>query len=199
MPLFKHKAKILFFAHIPKTGGSTIEHGLRNAGAKRALYSPNRADYLRCTMQHMHAELYQIFVPKGFYQYSLCVVRHPFDRLVSEYKWRLKLKQTKKTFDHWLNTSFDRYEENPYVLDNHLRPQVEFIAPHVEVFKLEDGLDKAFKAAADHLRLEVSLDDHRNKGPKADVDWSPKTRDRAIAFYFEDFKQLDYNSEDSKI
>ena len=55
------------------------------------------------TPQHFHANIYQKIIPEGFYDYSFCIVRNPFDRLVSEYAMR---DTDDYSFDDWVKFIF---------------------------------------------------------------------------------------------
>ncbi len=141
MTLLSANGKLFYFAHIPKTGGSSVETAMRKAGARRALHFHKRLDFVRCNLQHMHAELFDTFVPPKFYNKGFCVIRHPIARLVSEYRWRQTLDQASLPFDPWVRRQIAAYAQNPYVLDNHMRPQHEFIGKKIKVFRFEDGID----------------------------------------------------------
>jgi hypothetical protein len=193
MPLFRHKNKVIFFVHIPKTGGSSVEHCLRQSGAIRALHYHKRLDYLECTMQHMHAELHEILVPEQFHDGSFAVVRHPIDRLLSEYKWRLKLGQINRKFDDWVNHTFNRYADNPYIMDNHIRPQSEFIGKGTKTYRFEDGLDIVVLELAELLHIKPQKIEHRRKGDDVTIQWSKTTAERAKRFYAEDFRNFEYD------
>lgn len=153
MPLYLRNDKTVFFAHIPKTGGGTIENYFRALGVKEALRSNKRTEFSGISPQHFHASVYRIFVPRSFYDYGFAVVRHPTDRLLSEYKWRRKLTRQPEfsSFEKWATRRLRDYPADPHVLDNHLRPQHEFIAEGIEWFKLENGLEQPTLAALTHL------------------------------------------------
>jgi hypothetical protein len=194
MTLLRNDGRLIFLAHIPKTGGSSIEYALRTAGAARALHFHKRMDYAKCNLQHMHAELYQKFVPSDFYDYGLAVTRHPFDRLLSEYKWRIQLGHANLDFDPWVIRHLELYQRQPYVLDNHIRPQNEFLCPSIEVFRFEDGLDAPLRSAAKHLGLsDIDTSTHRRQGDPIGVTWSDDTRQRVFEFYRSDFELLGYD------
>ena len=195
MPLFRYKDKVVFFIHIPKTGGSSIEHSLREAGAKRALHYHKRFEYVKCAIQHMHADLHEFFVPSTFYDESFAVVRHPVDRLFSEYRWRLNRQNVRREFDPWIHYHLNKYAENPYILDNHLRPQVEFIGKSTRVFRFEDGLKTPLEAVGRSLTLENVRLNHRNKGSDIVVSMKERTLERINTFYAEDFAQFNYQHE----
>ncbi|MEM6391156.1 MAG: hypothetical protein AAF825_15040, partial [Pseudomonadota bacterium] len=82
MPLARIGDKILFFAHIPKTGGTTVEAYLAKKGAI-ALRSKNRFGWAATSPQHMHAEVHIPFVPDAFFDVSFAVLRDPINRLRS--------------------------------------------------------------------------------------------------------------------
>lgn len=196
MPLIRSQNKIALFVHIPKTGGTSVESALKDAGAKVALLYGSRFNgFMQATFQHMHAEVYEKAIPSDFYDYSFTVVRHPVSRLVSEYFYRRKRGFAKRSFDEWTNIAIDQCTEKPHIMDNHFRPQCDFILPHIEVFRLEDGLDKPIVAAARALELTMpAARAHTNKRQtKAAVMWSAQTRARALTFYKKDFKKLGYD------
>lgn len=196
MPLYRNRARLIYFVHIPKAGGSTIEELLRKAGAKQALKYHSRLNYVRCTPQHMHADIFHFYVPKGFYDYAFTVVRNPFDRVASEYKWRTRLsEQPLPEFNQWLKTTLGEFAEKPYVYDNHVRPQWEFIEDHVEIFKLEDGLDKPLQAAFGRLKLpwEGIEIHHAKKSSDGAIRATRQSIELIRDFYAKDFKDFGYD------
>lgn len=102
----------------------------------------------------MPAEVHSAWLPSAFTDYAFAVVRNPYTRLFSEYKWRSrKSGGSKISFDDWVWSVLRRSRRNPNLLDNHLRKQSDFLAPHVSVFKLEDGLTAPVQEALARLGL----------------------------------------------
>lgn len=196
MPLYRVADKILLFVHIPKTGGSTVEEVIKKAGAAEALKYHKRLGYSAATPQHMHWELLRSWIKDGFYDYAIGIVRDPYARLISEYRWRQALTDEElPPFDTWVNHHFDRYAKHPFELDNHIRPQSDFISKKVEVFKLEDGLDRPIQTALEKLGLPfdgVKIH-HARKSEHSALAISEQTLDRVRSLYSSDFKAFDYN------
>jgi hypothetical protein len=67
-------------------------------------------------------------------------VRHPIRRIFSEYRMRLD-PEAPEDFNEWFARIYDEYQEDPYVSDNHIRPQHEFYIKGCSVFRQEDGFD----------------------------------------------------------
>jgi hypothetical protein len=194
MTLLKAKGKLFYFAHIPKTGGSTVETAMRKAGAKRALHFHKRLDYVRCNLQHMHAELFDTFIPAEFYHKGFCVVRHPVARLISEYRWRQTLEQSSLPFDSWVRKQITAYAEDQYILDNHLRPQHEFIGRKIQVFRFEDGMETILAQVSKMTGLTLNPKTHvRKPSMRQPLTWTPETRALTLRFFDFDFSKLEYD------
>ena len=145
MPICKIKDKLILFIHVPRTGGSTVEHYLGEVGT---VFFKSTADtsLMRVTVQHLHRnDLNAIFPPHTF-DYAFMFVRNPFDRLRSVYTYQKSARPMERIipFAPWLRLALMRRKWKPYYRDNHLRPQVEFEAFNAEVFRLEDGISQAF-------------------------------------------------------
>ena len=194
MTLLRANDRLFYFAHIPKTGGSSVETALRAAGASRALHYHKRLKYLRCNLQHMHADLFDTFVPPAFYDAGFCVTRHPVARLVSEYRWRQTLQHASIPFDAWVRKQIKDYRKDPYILDNHMRPQAEFVGKKIEILRFEDGMDQVLSRVSQITGLTLDPGTHvRQPTIKDALTWSPETRAAALRFYDVDFATFGYD------
>lgn len=200
MPLFRFDNSVVLFIHVPKTGGSSIEQALRRMGGREALLASKGLDYAKCTPQHMPADILSLFVPKDFYDMSFAVVRDPCSRLISEFKMRREGRKRRDlpllSFAEWVDLAFARYQKNPYVFDNHIRPQTYLIPEDVTVYRQEDGLEQAVAAVADYVGRPMPKLPRLRQGDPAPVSVTPETAAKIHAFYAEDYARFGYEPAD---
>ncbi|XGA79221.1 sulfotransferase family 2 domain-containing protein [Halomonas sp. CH40] len=100
-------------------------------------------------------------------------------------------------FNLWALNNLKLFEKNNFHLDNHLRPQVEFLDQDFDVFKFEDGfnhlvevLSKEMKIPSDELCLE-----HVNKSMSLDIeiDIDANVIDKIYDIYKFDFNVFGYS------
>ncbi|PIE11566.1 MAG: hypothetical protein CSA70_10970 [Rhodobacterales bacterium] len=148
MPLARLDQTLLWFVHIPKTGGSSVEEYLADKGSLALRYT-SALGGAACTPQHMHADLYTRLIRPGFYDHGFTILRDPLERLISEYRHGQRRVAKREAvplpgFGRWVERTLRRYNDNPYLLDNHIRPQIEFLTPGLRLFRFEEGLDPVF-------------------------------------------------------
>ena len=154
MPICKTVNKVVYFAHVPKCGGSSVEEYLQTrfgslAFIDQEFYSlPSSRQWARNSAQHIGAENLERLFPPGFFDASFAVVRHPVDRLVSEYHFQRdqlrKLSQS-ESFSTWLAAFEQALKDDPMIYDGHVRPMVDMVPSNATVFRLEDGLDQVVR------------------------------------------------------
>lgn len=123
MPLFLNHR--LLFIHIPKCGGDTISHALRQAGDPPFLFVDNGAVMANGhTPQHLTWRELKAMGwtrPEGFRVAAL--VRHPVDRVLSEfrylYRFRKDLLRFAETSGQFLDHFLSADEEAARRFDNH--------------------------------------------------------------------------------
>jgi hypothetical protein len=147
MPLYLHSGKLVLFVHIPNAGGASIQAGLRRLG-KECLNVNAAVRGLPCSPQHFHADLLQALIPRASVDYVFAVVRNPLDRIMAEYRLRMSgaLAKGMELVDpsDWIADVVAKYAKNGYLLDNHIRPQAEFVTHCDKVYQLEAGLSQVF-------------------------------------------------------
>ncbi len=201
MPLFTRQNRSVLFIHVPKTGGTSVEAFFARNGFAAELLdtggpkSLNR--YRRCPPQHMEAALLQAVLRPARCDYVFATVREPLARIVSEYRMRFRGVADAPGLPAWLDLNLKRYLDDPYVLDNHLRPQVEFLLPGCEVFRQEDGFGEALVGRVEQ-KLETQLE-HRAFGyhkPEGEVAVTPedieRVRPRVRTTYWRDYAAFGY-------
>ena len=191
MPLARIADKILYFAHIPKTGGSSVETYLEQKGAV-ALRFRRRMGWSKSTAQHMEARIHTRLVPDGFFDASFAVLRDPVARMVSEYKYRHDRYDGQRDFPAWVRAAFDAYGRDGYVYDNHIRPQAEFLRPGMVLFRLEAGMGEVCDwIDAITGTPSASRDIWEKKSVAANIVVPDDLRDEIIAFYEADYATMD--------
>lgn len=207
MPVFRKGARTFLFIHIPKTGGTSIERAFTGAGWDTAYrdgrVGPTSWNSIRkCTPQHMHREMLEANFRIERFDGVFAVVRDPLARFKSEYLWRHRNDEFTidgRSVEEWTTKVFKRYTKNPFLFDNHLRPQVDFILDRAEVFRFEDGLDTM--AATLNTKWDIGLPDElprvlegssRTNYSSKDVEVTPKVAQRVHDFYREDYAAFGY-------
>jgi len=129
--------------------------------------------------------------------YSFTVTRHPYTRLISEYKFRsdIATRQNRNMaeINSWIEDVFKKYHSNNFVLDNHIRPQNEFLIPEMDVLRLEDGMESIFSRITKMTGIEeVTRAVHVNKSSGLNVSLSFEAKELIREFYSADFEAFDY-------
>lgn len=159
MPSLSLNGCLIWFAHCPKAGGTSVEQFMVTRwgdavghlhwgwdfwwqkGGWRVANPPNSPQHL--IWEDAVAQLPR--APDAIF----AVVRDPVARLASEHRWqrsgrrgtRLGKALAYLPFSLWLQCMLEVARLNPYAFDNHVRPQGDFVPEGAEVFRLEDGLE----------------------------------------------------------
>lgn len=191
MPLARIGEKIIFFAHVPKTGGASVEIYLAAKG-RLALKHPYTLDWSATTAQHMHAAVHRKLVPEPFIDTSFTIVRDPMARLISEFNYRSDREQAEGSFNTWAQAKLKALKADPQLDDNHLRPQVDFLRWNMLIFRFEDGLDPVFDWIDRYTKTEAGdRSARKNASTKRDVKPSAKTKTLVKKVYAQDYKMMD--------
>jgi hypothetical protein len=195
MPISHSKHAV--FIHIPKAAGTTIERcmGMQN---DESLYSTYKNEKYKVCPQHLYAtEVLELFPFTNQY-YWFTIVRHPLDRLVSEYHY---IKNTKCVASKFASLNFSDFvncldmpvSDRMLLFDRHLEPQVNFIrdAVNIEVFKFEQ-IDDCFNELQNRFHIPFFSHERKSnrKGYKSYYD--DLTEKKVKNFYKEDFEVFGY-------
>jgi hypothetical protein len=197
MPFAEIAGRRVLFVHIPKTGGSSVEEWL---AGHAPLNFVGPSQHLKSSAQHLPHSFYVTLFRPGWFDYAFTIVRDPYDRLASEYRVR-RGDMEKRGYSHppafgeWVTTQLEACAKNPFVLDNHVRPQIDFVGEGVEIFRFESGLRAVLDAVAARLGLPPpETVPHRRKSQETEEEprWDAQSILKANDFYRADFDLLAY-------
>lgn len=214
MPRFPYSK--MFYIHIPKTGGSSIE----NFFLEKEKTFPNgdswfndedvlhQEKYLiqyvyqnqKCSYQH-HTYLEIIDKVPEIDQYRIfTIVRNPYDRVVSDFHHFTKCKHD----DPDLLEKFEKFVEDflyhedsiPDKYDCHALPQYKFIegcseANHLTILKFEKLSEEFLEFYEEPLDVKINVSDRHSDYRYY---YTVKIATMIEEYYEEDFKQFDYDN-----
>ncbi len=214
MPSLNLNNRLIWFAHCPKAGGTSVEAAMvARWGAKvehlhwgwdlwwrrggwRAADPPN-------SPQHLIWEdaLSALARPPDV---VFALVRDPVVRMVSEYRWqrhgrrgtRLGRALAYLPFSVWLALMLAMARRNPYAFDNHLRPQADFVPVNAQVFRLEDGMAPVLDWLATIADTDLGQNEppHRLHRPGKPVRVGDGAKGRIAAAFAADYTRFEYHS-----
>lgn len=147
MPMIVAEGKLLFFVHVPKSGGSSIEEYLvRRFGGPLSMYAgqdwvERRAKGVIIPPTHLTAKALEDVMPPNT-AYCFTQVRNPLQRTLSQYRWQAgRSRISRFGFSTWLRIVLRCARIDGRAYYNHIRPQSDLVPADCEVFKLEDGFE----------------------------------------------------------
>ena len=171
------------FVHIPKTGGDSIEIFFRNNGWSVTKYNNN------CGLYDQHAP-YNVYREWGKFNGTFTVVRNPLTRMVSELNFRhIPKEQANQTVQKWLA----EVQTNPQLLDNHIRPQVDFLCPKINLLKFEGNFMEQVQNVFKLIGNPPHTHNHSADPNRVRVeDLHPDTINLIQDYYEDDYKAFKY-------
>lgn len=200
MPILVNSSNdCLVYIHIPKTGGTALKLMISN-GVTLSLNHESKRE-LPCPPQHFQYELLERLGVFNSNAQSFTVCRHPINRFISEYAYRKKIEPKYRfisltTFVFLVTRA---YAHNPYILANHIRPQVDFIGEHTKVFSLENGLGAIIEAYPEFFDENKLSTEKVNKSDSECVSIDPRALECLTQFYRADMDKFGYNEPSVKV
>ena len=201
MPVYKIGGKNILFIHVPKTAGMAVGAHIGTFGA--AVFE-ERITFSGHTFGPRHqpaAVLEKVYFPEMI-DYAFMIVRHPVARLVSEYLYQRRrgLVQFSRLrmfgFDIWLRYAMNRTRSDPDWRVGHFRPQTVYECFGCEVFRYEDGLDRAMRRISSVTGVDLpDTPRHTNVSPQRLVHISQSSLDLIADRYAGDFERFGYQVE----
>ena len=163
--IFKRKDKKIFFRHVPKTGGSSLQSLLIDNGweiEKRRPYNEKLANIEICgSHSHLHHKIikdywlcdweFEFSITRNPYERFRSVLRRDAIQLETEVRRAGRTKMhpmgdsnfifdtDEKYITHWVDCIFTRNfpTDGVGIANNHFRPQNEFVSDTTKLYKLE--------------------------------------------------------------
>ncbi|MGN6636867.1 MAG: sulfotransferase family 2 domain-containing protein, partial [Oryzihumus sp.] len=163
--------------------------------------NPELSPLYRCRPQHVHASMLRHTLRLGRFDSVFSVTREPLARFRSEYAMRKNdpAAGSAERVEQWARWCLERYAKNTYILDNHIRPQYDFLLPGATTYRLEDGMESivADLERRFDLGLAGEVPQHlssRRAGrlSSSDVEINSDTEKLLRDFYADDFEHLGY-------
>lgn len=196
MPIFENNGRRFLYLHIPKTGGTTINNWLGGV-VRRSFYAGSPPQGFKVTPQHLPLADFRVLFGDDHFEWKFAFVRDPYDRLESEYFYlthNVHKRTTRRPhFSTWVVNNLDGFRRNPFLHDNHLRPQLDFLDDDVTIFRYENGLDAAARVIAGRLGIEPPETlPVTNARPRETVSWTLQALENFNRVYAGDLEKLGY-------
>lgn len=214
MPFFKTGEEFVYYAHVPKCGGSAIAYYLQDRFGELGFYDNayhkrrhEGTTWTRTSPQHVDARTLASVLPASFFARMFAVVRHPVPRTVSTYHFQSEVEgriPEGVSFSEWLRdleaSGFGLYE-----YDNHVLPMNRLVPEGAQIFHLEHGLDALVAwldlttgaAAGPRVIMPENARGALTKGVGAKARPTPEDVARIGRIYAEDFARFGYRPEDA--
>mmetsp|Transcript_25896 Transcript_25896/g.59793 ORF Transcript_25896/g.59793 Transcript_25896/m.59793 type:complete len:376 (-) Transcript_25896:46-1173(-) len=210
----------LVFLHIPKNAGNTVERvGLEHGYQWGIHMRREKLLHPYCMWHHTPPE---VLADPFVYEHSdanFCIIRHPYERAVSEYKYLLKVKWswtplssmgevyahqpcTHEGLNHFVQTTLRiQQQQDPFLNDCHVLPQVSYIYGRerqwcteiLNVSRLADDFNALMKRYG--LKAHMSGHERENSNDECNITSAslyPETLTMLDGAYALDFKLLGF-------
>ncbi len=168
MPVFRKDKMLILYAHVPKSGGTTVNQRLRELGYDLAFFdgdfwNTKKSRWYKSSPQHITNSDRLLLLPDSLFDYTFSVVRDPVSRFLSAYNHNRGRIGYSVSFSRFLNRMETRVQRRgdyfSYKFDNHFLPASRMIPPNSNVFRLEDGIAHLFSQLKNDIGLNIPLDD----------------------------------------
>ena len=162
----------VYFVHIPRTGGTSVERAFRT-------------DIKYAGGRHTTGWEYMLSAPNRWNDYAkFTIIRNPYDRLHSFWKWTTLKRRTEKPFEEWLHFP----EGEPPKL---LEPMVNFLTGSEKVFRFEQYAEVISYVEASGADAKIAEYNKTDNRPYQE-DYTQRAKDILEERYGDDLKRYGY-------
>ena len=150
MPFFKTNNTFIYYAHVPKCGGSSIEDGLTHEGVSLSFLdrkywkSSGLRQWCSSSPQHIQTKDLKALLDVSIFDHKFAIVRNPVSRFLSAFNHNRQIGLI--SYYESLERFLKRLEKSPdyygYRMDNHFVPASHLVPYGTTIFHLENGLNE---------------------------------------------------------
>lgn len=211
MPSLALSDRLIWFAHCPKAGGTSVEQamvavwgdrvGHVDWGWQRRRRRGGWRHMARTSPQHMIWPEVLATLPRRP-DATFALVRDPVARLQSEQGWQrdgrsgtfLGRSLARLPFAVWLRLMLALAARDARAFDNHLRPQSDFIPREATIFRLEDGTEAPARWLGRMTDGPAPPIAHALRSGRRNRPVSEDCRRRIAAAYAVDYERFGYDA-----
>lgn len=214
MPIFQKREndeqRSILFIHIPKNAGTAVETFFEHNGFE-SYYAPKEyrpiREYLKKAPTHYdYRQCDELFALDKIY--SFAILRNPYERIVSEYRWATSERCTLRnsvsisSFSEFIRFAFAMHDRDREFLMGHIKPQFDYIGNKISrLFRLETGLDSIIAQVLRDNKISLSEGirvERKNESEKSrPISISASDAELIQKFYALDFILLGVNAKES--
>lgn len=147
MPFFHVAGAAIYFAHVPRCGGTSVEDAIAACGVSLSFLDRKHLDgrrepWTRTSPQHALAADIERLFSADYFDHAFAVVRDPAARFVSAFNFNREngLIEAETPVADFVARLEDSGDGLAGSFDNHFAPASAFVPQGAVVFHLEDGL-----------------------------------------------------------
>lgn len=209
MPICRAGSKVIYFAHVPKCGGTSVEHYLTQRFGPLGMLDPHfnqrsPAEAWSLTPpQHIPDVLRVALLPNSLFDAIFATVRHPATRLQSVFLFQRDIEGALPAhigFETWIERIPRLRGTTPDAFSGHLRAMSDLVPQSAEIFRLEIDFDRiipwldALTGTSDAPRTlprrNVRTERAQDAAPPPPI--SPQALERIARLYAADYTRFDY-------
>ena len=185
MPIIKANDKLIYYAHVPKCGGTTMQAAFKNSkisfvfeGNKILL----RDQQKESSLQHITSSTVEKLFGEIFFDETFSIVRDPVDRFISAYNYNRKKIGFKYNINSFLSELIRDKTFFFNKFDNHFLPANEFIPHSSKIFYLENGFLPIEEYFASKFGVANLVFGHEKSGKMLPKKSDLKSRVKSLAY-----------------